>query len=114
MATASQQNHKKNQSLIIISVIVVIILVVSFFIAMNSHTRNSSLSTFKTRYLSAFMQSCEKVEGNTNTTLCLCIGNHLLTSYDNMQLMDISMEYRSTGRIPQQVVNAATICRSAK
>ena len=50
---------------------------------------------------------------NAGITLCTCIGNHLLTSYDNTQLIDINTQYKVTGKIPQQVSSAATTCRSS-
>ena len=115
--TATSQNNDKNKQpfnwIIGIGIIVVIILVIIIFVVMNSLRTNTSLSSFKTHYLSSFMQSCEKVEGNTSTTLCTCIGNHLLTNYTDTQLMSISEQYSATGRIPQQVVSAARICRSS-
>ena len=117
MANNNQKNNKSNQAFtakIVVGSIVVIILVVALFVVSNSVHNNASLSPFKTHYLSSFMQSCEKVEGDTSTPICTCIGNHLLASYTNAQLMSISVQYRTTGRIPQQVSNAAEICRSSK
>jgi uncharacterized membrane protein len=109
--TKTQENKSKKPFIWIIGVIVVIILVI---VMVKSLHTNRSLSTFKTRYLNGFMQSCQRFEGNTNTTLCTCIGNNLMTNYTDSQLMSISTEYRTSGRVPQQVANAAMICRSSK
>lgn len=119
----TQQTAKKTSPVVwILGALVVIILIILAFnlghstsvtgTGMGSPSSTTApLSLFRTRYLTAFMKSCEKVEGFGSTTLCSCIGNHLLTSYGNTELIKISVEYKATGKIPQLVETAAGACR---
>ena len=68
--------------------------------------------TFKTNYQSSFAQSCEKGASGM-TEVCNCMANYMITNYTDVQLTQITLQYKATGKTPQALTDAENSCTSS-
>ncbi len=73
---------------------------------------NPGSDAFKTSFKSSFIQTCEKAAGGISslTVYCTCTADYMVTNYNQTQLTDISTRYKSGGKVPQEMTNAAISC----
>jgi len=100
---AQQKKQKKYYILLIIAVILAVISALLY------RPNNTGYSDFKVGYRTSFIDSCKKSSGG-NIQVCTCTANYLIKNYTETQLTEYSMQYKTSGQLPQALKTAVSVC----